>query len=95
MNSIIESGCIGGGSVMLLCPAKNHSCWQAKTVKGTIIAALVVMGGFVINFVEAPRSAVYSIFREINKYSVAFQTRGWESIQGENFEIRYHPEDVR
>ncbi|MGI6555173.1 MAG: peptidase MA family metallohydrolase [Bacillota bacterium] len=73
----------------------NHEPgWRVKTIKGTIIAALVVMGSLVVSFVEAPRSALYTAFREINKHTVSFQTRGWESIEGTNFEIRYQPQDA-
>lgn len=68
--------------------------WGRKTAKGTFIAALVLVGGLVCSYSEAPKSAAYSIFREINKHSIAFQTRGWERVNGSHFEIRYRPEDA-
>jgi len=68
--------------------------WRRRTLKGTVIAALVLLGGIVLNYSEVPKSLAYTAFRGLNKYGIGFQTRGWQSIEGNHFEVRYHPEDA-
>lgn len=67
--------------------------WRRKTLKGTLIAALVIMGGFLCNHVELPKSLAYTVFRGVNKYGIGLQTKGWKTLKGNHFEVRYQPDD--
>lgn len=68
--------------------------WGRKTLRGTLVTVLVFMAGIAWNHIEAPRSLAYSAFRELSRFGIGLQTRGWESMKGSHFEIRYQPEDV-
>ena len=68
--------------------------WGRKTIKGTLIAALVLLGGIIWNYSEVPKSIAYTAFRSLYKYGIGFQTRDWERLTGEHFEVRYLPGDA-
>ena len=83
----LESDWLGEGGLELQVSIIDRLA--LKTIRN-YIAALVVMGSLVVNFVD-PRSALYTAFREINKHTVSFQTRGWESIEGTNLKFATNP----
>ncbi len=68
--------------------------WKGRTLRGVLIALLVMAGSFAWHYSEIPRSLVYSAFRSMNKYGVNLQTRNWNSLKGEHFEVRYRKEDA-
>lgn len=72
------------------CPVNQ----RRKTFSGTVLTALLILGGMAVNYSEVPKAALYSVFREVNKYSIALQTRNWSSLRGSHFEIRFKPEDA-
>ena len=62
-------------------------------VGGTILAAIVLLTGFAIKYSGAAKSIAYVGFREIHHHSTQWRTRNWLSLEGDNFVIRYQPED--
>jgi len=64
-----------------------------KKVRGVFFAALIIVVGLIVNFTQIPRAAFYSVFREVNRFSINLQTRDWLSLAGDHFEVRYHPQD--
>lgn len=67
---------------------------RRRPLKGAVIAALLMVSGLTWHCSEIPRSLAYSAFRGINKMGINLQTRGWDSIVGQQFQIRYRPEDA-
>lgn len=81
---------------------QSHANWQKnsrrnqrrRSLNGAVIAFLVMVSGLTWHCSEIPRSLAYSAFRGINKVGINLQTRGWNSIDGQQFQVRYRPEDA-
>ena len=67
---------------------------RKKALGRMFLAALVVLGGLAASYSALPKAGFYSVFREVNKHSIALQTKNWNSLRGSNFEIRYKPQDA-
>lgn len=67
---------------------------KGRPLKGVLVAVLVMAGGFAWQCAEVPKSLAYSTFRGINKCVVSYQTKDWNRLNGEHFQVRYQNEDA-
>jgi len=73
-------------------PAMSSGLVLQKSGKILFAAAML----FVVFFIIQPgvaKSQIYKIFREVSKYRMMWQTRGWSEVQSSNFIVRYTAED--